>query len=256
MAFVENSKNDNSVFTCMRLLPESKSHVAENGEDIVFENSFKRIVVYIEHLQGGELKKQAVRIRQLFDDFDGDIICLDIKNSGIGIYDCLARTLYDEERKIEYRALTCMNDESIANRIKVEGAEPKIFAVNATQKLNSDIAYDFRRQLIEGQIEFLVSFETASEEILPNIKEYVGAINADEAVFYEIPFLETQALFAEATELLYEKKPDTGIIVLRELASNRKDRYTSCSYSSWLASLLSREMLSTDEQYEVGVFVN
>ena len=256
MAFVENSSNDNSVFTCMRLLPESKSHVAENGVDIVFDNDFKRIVVYMQHMQGGELRRQAVRIRQLFEDFDADYICLDTRNSGIGIYDLLARTLYDEERNVEYRALTCMNDDGLANRIKVEGAEPKIYAINATQKLNSDIAYDFRRQLIEHRIEFLVNFETASEEILPNIKEYVNSIDADEALFYEAPFWETQALFAETTELLYEKKPDTGIIVLRELASNRKDRYTSCSYSSWLASLIAREMLSTNEDYQVNVFVN
>lgn len=256
MAFIENSNNDNSVFTCMRLLPESKSHLSENGEDIIFDNTYKRMVVYMEHRQGGELKKQAMRIRQLFEDFEADYIALDTRNSGVAIYDFLARTLYDEERNIEYKALTCMNDDSLANRIKVEGAEPKIFAINATQKLNSDIAYDFRRQLVEHQIEFLVSFETASEDILPYIKEYNNAVDADEAVFYEAPFLETQALFAEATELIYEKKPDTGVIVLRELASNRKDRYTSCSYTSWLASLLERDLLSTSEEFEVGVFIN
>ena len=256
MAFVENSNNDNSVFTCMRLLPESKSRTSESGNDVEFDNAYRRVIPYIEHMQGGEIKKQAVRIRELYDDFGADYICLDTRNSGISIYDFLARTLYDEARNIEYKALTCMNDEGLANRIKVEGAEPRIFAINATQKLNSDIALDFRRRLLEHQIDFLVSFETASEEILPDIKEYMAAADGDEAIFYETPFLETQALFAEATELTYEKKAETGVIVLRELAGNRKDRYTSASYASWLGSLLERDLLSDSNEYEACVFIN
>ena len=128
--------------------------------------------------------------------------------------------------------------------------------MNASQKLNSDIALDFRRRLLEHQIDFLVSFETASEEILPDIKEYMAAADGDEAIFYETPFLETQALFAEATELTYEKKAETGVIVLRELAGNRKDRYTSASYASWLGSLLERDLLSDSNEYEACVFIN
>lgn len=33
-----------------------------------------------------------------------------------------------------------MNDDAIANRIKIEGANPCIFVINATQTLNSNIA--------------------------------------------------------------------------------------------------------------------
>ena len=174
----------------------------------------------------------------------------------IAIYDLLARTLFDEDRNVEYPALTCMNDDNLANRIKVEGAEPRIFAVSASQKMNSDIALDFRRRLVEHQIDFLVSFDTAQEEILPDIKEYMSAVDGDESIFYERPFLETQALFAETTELVYEKKADSGVIVLRELAGNRKDRYTSCSYGVYFSSLLERDLVSHDDEFEYGVFIN
>lgn len=255
MAFIENSNNDNSVFTCMRFLPESTSHKSESGGEITFDTGYRIIVCYMESVQGGEIKKQATRIRELFEDFGADYICLDTRNSGVAIFDSLARTLFDEDRNIEYSALTCMNDEGLANRIKVEGAEPRIYAINASQKLNSDIALNFRRRLAENKIDFLVNFETAKEEILPKIKEYMCAEDADMAIMYERPFLETQALFAETAELMYEKKTD-GVIVIREQGKNRKDRYTSVSYGTYLCSILERDLLTNNDDYEYSVFIN
>ena len=38
---------------------------------------------YIESVQGGETQRQAVRIRQLFEDFKADYIVLDCRNAGI-----------------------------------------------------------------------------------------------------------------------------------------------------------------------------
>lgn len=256
MAFIENEKaNDNSIFTCMRLLPESTSYHHEDSE-IVADVGYRRVVPYIESMQGGEIKKQATRIRELFDDFVADYIVLDTRNAGISVYDVLARTLYDEDRNIEYPALTCMNNDSFAERIKVEGAEPRIFAINATPKLNSDIALEFRRILSEKKIDFLINFNDACEQILPNINEYVSAQYADTQIFYERPFLETQALFSETTSLVYEKKSDTGLIIVKEQGTSRKDRYTSCSYGSYFAGLLERDLLSGNDDYEFEVFIN
>lgn len=256
MAFVENAKNDNSIFSCIRLLPETTTFRQDESNETIVNNGYRRIVPYIEHTQGGEVKVQATRIRELYEDFQADYICLDVRNSGIAVFDFLARPLYDEERSVEYSALTCMNDDGLANRIRVEGAEPRIFAVNATQKLNSDIALDFRRILSEKRIDFLINFEQASEEILPKIKEYISAPDAETQLYYETPFLETQALFSETTSLVYEKKAETGVIVIHEQGSNRKDRYTSVSYGSYMASLLERDLISNNEEYEYGVFVN
>lgn len=255
MAFVENTGNDNSVFTCMRLLPETTSYKTDTNETVM-DNGFRRIPAYLEHFQGGETKKQAVRIRELYEDFQADYIILDTRNAGIAIYDLLARPLYDEDRNIEYPALTCMNDEGIANRIKVEGAEPRIFAISASQKLNSDIAIDFRRVLADKKIDFLVTFEDASESILPRIKEYISAPDADTQLFYETPFLETQALFSETTSLVYEKKESSGAIVVHEQGSNTKDRYTSVSYGSYFASMLERDLVSKNEDYEYLCLIN
>ena len=40
--------------------------------------------------------------------------------------------------------------------------------------------------------------------------------------------------------LVYEKKEQTGAIVVREQGKNRKDRYTSVSYGSWFATQIEK----------------
>lgn len=256
MAFVENKRNDNSIFSCMRLLPEFTNFTRNDSSVVNISNGYRRIVPYMESVQGGDTAKQALRIRQLFEDFHADYIVLDLRNAGISIYDMLARVMYDDERDCEYSPLSCMNDEKVANRVLAEGAEPCIFVINATPKLNSDIAQDFRRTLDEERIDLLVSFEKASEEILPNITDYVNAPDADTQLFYESPFLETQALISETTGLIYEKNVQTGVITIKERGSNRKDRYTSVSYGSYFAGLLEQDLISDKDEYEYEVFVN
>lgn len=256
MAFIENKKNDNSIFSCIRLLPECTTYTREASEDIKIDNGYRRIVPYMESVQGGDTTKQAIRIRQLYEDFEADYIVLDTRNAGISIYDLLANVMYDETRGVEYSPLTCMNDDSIANRIRIEGAIPCIYAINAVQKLNSDIAMDFRGILQNKKIDLLVSFEQAKEEILPEIKEYIISPDVDTQIFYESPFLETQALISETTSLLYEKKPQTGVIVVYEQGNNRKDRYTSVSYGSWFASQLEKDLVSQNDDYEYVTFIN
>ena len=221
MAFVTNKSNDNSIFSCIRLLPESTTYNRDGG-DLKIDTGYRRIVSYMESVQGGDVTKQAVRIRQLFEDFDADYICLDMRNAGIAVYDLLANIMYDEERCVEYSPLTAINNDDIKDRIRVDGAIPCIYTINATQMLNSSIALDFRRILEQKKIDFPVSLEVAREEILPQIKEYDAAIDGETQFFYESPFLETQALISETTSLIYDKKDQTGVIVIREQVITEK----------------------------------
>jgi hypothetical protein len=255
LAFVTRKGNDNSVFTCMRLLPETKRYKRSEMSDLEISGGYRRIVPYIESVQGGEITKQARRIRQLYEDFEADYIVLDTRNAGLSCYDDLARVMYDEERKVEYSPLKCMNDENIANRIQSEGALECIYAINASQKLNSDIALDFLRVLEQEMINFLIPYETAQEEILSQNSVYLSTPDADVQIFYESPFLETQSLITECMELSYEKK-DSGVIVMKEGSTAHKDRYSSCSYASYVATLFEKDLFSVSEDYEYSVIIN
>ena len=143
-----------------------------------------------------------------------------------------------------------MNDDSIANRIKTIGALPVLFAINASQKLNSEIANEMRIALTNNMIDFLIPFNEAVESTLTKIPEYMSAIDVDIQLFYEQPYLETQELINECVELTYERKEQTGLIVISEQGANRKDRYTSVSYGVHFASLLEQDLLSDNSDYD------
>ena len=55
---------------------------------------------------------------------------------------------------------------------------------------------------------------------------------------------------------MYEKKEQTGIVIIKEQGNNRKDRYTSISYGSWFASALEKDLVSVNDDYEFTVFIN
>ena len=105
-------------------------------------------------------------------------------------------------------------------------------------------------------IDFLVSYDIAQEEILSYNKEYQATPDAETQLFYEGPFLETQSLISECTQLTYEKKDQTGVIVVRESSTGHKDRYSSCSYASYLATMLESDMIANSEEYEFATFIN
>jgi len=69
VALMGGDQNDISVITCMRLIP--------NGD------SFLRKVVYIETIDGGHSEDQAIRIRQIFEDFQASYVALDCGGNGI-----------------------------------------------------------------------------------------------------------------------------------------------------------------------------
>ena len=77
IAMVDRSVNDNSVFSCMRLFPE----LIELGNGST-QKEWRVQVPYLEGCRGSETSHQAIRIRQLFEDFDADYIVLDVRNAG------------------------------------------------------------------------------------------------------------------------------------------------------------------------------
>jgi len=256
IAFVEGKQNDNSVFTCIRAIPETLTYQKENSEELEIKQGYRRMYPYIESGQLGDTTKQAIRIRQLYDDFEADYIVVDARNGGVQVIYALGKILYDEERGIEYSPLKCMNNDTYANAVKTPNAKEVIYAINATQELNSTIAYSFRKALIEKRIDLLVNYNIALEEILNENTDYLNEIDVDSQFFYERPFLETQELISETAELVYEKAPQTGLIKIYEITGNRKDRYTSASYGNYFIDQLELDLLADASNYEYCTFIN
>lgn len=255
IAFVAGNQNDNSVYACIRGIPESVTYESDN-HSVEIKQGYHRSYPYLESNQIGDTTLQAIRIRQLYEDFNADYIVIDSRNGGLQVVYTLQKVLYDEERGVEYAPLKCMNNDEYSKVCSDPSAKPCIFVINATQNLNSDIAIAFRKNLTEGKIDFLVNFNTAQEDILFANQDYINNALTDNQIDYERPFLETQALINECAELQYEKMPQTGVIKIHEQGKNRKDRYTAASYGSYFFDQLELDMLSSSSDYEFTTLIN
>ena len=249
IAFVAGSQNDNSVYSCIRAIPESITYDTDTNT-VEVKQGYRREYPYIESNQIGDTTLQAIRIRQLFEDFEGDYIVVDARNGGLQIVYALEKVLYDEERGVEYPPLKVMNNDEYAKVCQDPNAKECIYVINATQNLNSDIAIAFRKNLVENKIDFLVNYNTAKEEILGTNKDYLDSVreDANAQVSFEMPFLETQLMINECAELQYEKMQQTGVIKIFEQGNKRKDRYTSCSYGSYFIDKLELDLLANGYQ--------
>lgn len=254
IAFVAGNQNDNSVYSCIRGIPETITYNTET-DSIEIKQGYRRSYPFIESNQMGDTTLQAIRIRQLYEDFNGDYIVIDARNGGLQVVYALEKVLYDEERGVEYPPLKVMNNEEYAKVCQDRNAKECIYVINATQNLNSDIAVAFRKNLLEKKIDFLVNYNTAKEEILNFNKEYLENLNmnSEKIADFELPFLETQLMINECAELQYEKLQQTGVIKIYEKGINRKDRYTSCSYGSYFLDMLELDMFGKKQAPKTNV---
>lgn len=82
IAFVAGKQNDNSIYSCIRAIPETMTYQSEESNSIEVKQGYRREFSYIESNQMGDTTQQTIRIRQLFDDFNADYICIDARNGG------------------------------------------------------------------------------------------------------------------------------------------------------------------------------
>lgn len=253
IAMINNSANDNSVFTCIRLLPESiKTEGTVRG---TYDSSYRVQVPYLEASRGYETSKQALRIKQLFEDFEADYCVLDTRNAGISVGDALMRVLYDDERDHEYKPWTYMNDNDLATRVVNPNALPILYSFTGAQKVNSEIAVNLRNMLVEGTIDLLINSAESTEEIQKRFPDYLTTSDTDAQLYYERPYIETMCLVNEMVNLEYEKLENTGIIRVKEQPSETKDRYVSLAMGCYFASELGRDLLSDGQKLDLNNIV-
>jgi hypothetical protein len=168
---------------------------------------------------------------------------------GIAIYEQLGLTTKDEERGIEYEPMTVFEHKSLEKSLIDElkektlsiKAKPVIYPILANAKLNSEIAVDFRDKLQRNMISFLVNEDEAETYLMKNNKEYKNTEDVNLKIWYTMPYIETQLIINESVQLEYSVV--NGNIKLETVGTARKDRYTSCSYGNFFASLLEKDFI-------------
>ena len=232
IAGMKGKKNDASVYTIMRLLLNKN------------KNGYDRHIVYMESLEGGHSTTQAIRIRQLYDEFDCDYIVIDTQSFGLGIFDQLVQKLYDKELDKEYEAFGCINDEGMHSRCLEANASKKIFSIKGNPSYNSESNILLKDMFMRSKIRMLVNENTGRDEYLNDLKGYYKLSPEDQAKLRSV-YLQINALVNEMVNLEQDKSSGQ-YIKLKEPSSGRKDRFSSVLYANAVARDLEKELSNND----------
>lgn len=236
IAMRAGSSNDNTIICCARLMPSKRGWITE--------------VTYLESHNGKNTNLQALRIKQIYSEFNADILVLDVANAGISVFDALSSITKDEVRGIEYPALTVMNSEHVDDRVYEElssrtlgqDAIGCIFPIFASAQLNSQIAVKFKDRLKRKLLNFLVDDNTEEEFLIKSgNKDILDQEDTGVRAYLLQPYLQTSLLINESIAL--EMVLNNGAIKLVEPQGARKDRYTAVSYLNYYVSLMDIELL-------------
>lgn len=203
-------------------------------------------IVYGENNEGFRVEEQALRIRQLFYEYDADALVIDARGVGIGVLDCLMADIYDQETGIVYGALSSVNPD-IAERCNVKNAPKVIYPILATADFNSRSALGLRESIKQGAIQLLVN-EDDFDEIATDLTGY-NKLSLEDKMRFKLPYINTTLLINELVSLQYEDH--NGMVRVKEKAGMRKDRYSSLSYSVEIGKQLEKEYISKKNKHTV-----
>lgn len=220
MASTKN-KNDASAIFINQLVPNRSGRYINN-------------IVYTESSEGAHTADQALRVRKLYEMYSCDYIVIDVKGVGFGVADTLVRDIVDPDTGEIYPALSCENNSEWAARCTTRGAEKALWVINATDRFNSDCAVLLREGFKTGRIRLLVS-EYEGETNLSAIKGYQSCDLTDKMQL-QLSYINTTLLINELINLKHEEAG--GLVRISKKNGARKDRYSSLSYSYWVACQL------------------
>ena len=236
LATKSSAANDNSVISCIRLIPSKKG--------------YERKLVYMESSHGADHIDQANRIKDVWYDFSADYIAIDTANIGTDVYVDLSLPYFNEERGIQMPGFALMNRPEMSENTKKDLTEktrginglPIIFPISATSELNSDIYVAFRSALQKKLWNFLTDEMEAEEFIVKNMPTTIT--DSELHAFALHPHTQVSFFVQECLNL--EFKPLNSLVRLDE-GSGRKDRFSSVAYANFLASLFDKDLLKEND---------
>lgn len=215
-------------------------------------SGYKRAVKYIESMNGEKITEQALRIKQLWYDFNIDYVVLDVLNVGRELYAMLTKTTYDIERDIEYPPLICFNDADYKEWAYEKNGIECVFAFKATPDINHNMAKSLEANLKEKKIKFLITENEFRDNMTKQNEKYLEK-DIDERLRLELPYVNTTIMINEILNLEYTIT--SGRIKIQEVGKARKDRYSALAMGNFFISQLEMDNLrkEDDDDWEVMV---
>ena len=235
VALVESSKNDNTAFWIIRLIPEG--------------HKYKKIFSFAESMNGVNSIIQAKRAKQLFYEFDCDYFVLDAAGVGVGIFDICTQETIDDSRGEIYPAWTVINPEDTKsiNRTLDQNAIPVVYSVKTSLADKSRMLINSRDELSTNRISLLVDMKDGIDYLNENFEFYkITDQNLRTRVLNS--YAQTSAFINEAINL--KQVIVQGRISAEEKSGRRKDRVMAMVYGLDFAKSL-EENLNKDESTNI-----
>lgn len=200
-------------------------------------NDYISNIVYIETHEGMTTDELGLLVMRFFYQYKCTDLVLDTGGQGLGVYDFIIKNQYDPEYDVTYEALTCCNNEDMADRCKVRNAKKAIWSIKATAEFNSNAAIGLRAGFQNGVINLLIPDLEAEQEI-QKIRGF-GKMSEREKALLQAPYTQTSLLINELIYLDHEMKGNT--VKIKERPGMRKDRFSSLEYNFQICQDLSRK---------------
>lgn len=222
-------KNDSSAFTCMRLVQE--------------KDTYRRDVLYLESVKESiSANDLGIRLKQLYHDFEADYVVIDTMGIGTAVLEAVCSLLYDEERDIDYPAWSTINNEEENERLKTRGA-PVVVAYKADAKFNNAIATGLKTALEDRKIRLPITDIEQREYLVDKGGFMKKTLEEQQRELHS--FQQSSALSNELVALEYIVR--SGNIVIQEVGTATKDRFSSIAYGNYYASELEKKLRDTDD---------
>ena len=189
-------------------------------------NEYGGNIVYQETHEGLTTDELGLITMRMYYQYNCTDCAIDTNGQGIGVYDFIIKDQYDPEYGVTYNAITCCNDEVMAERCKIKGAEKVVWSIKGNADFNSKAATALRVALQNGKINLLVN-EFECEDAVKKIRGY-GKMTPTEQAMLKMPYVQTSLMVNELINLEYSVKGSN--IKITEKTGMRKDRFSSLEY--------------------------
>ena len=186
-------------------------------------------IVYGEVLFDKHSNIQAVKVKQLIEDFKPREVVIDGTGPGLTLIDAMTIPTTDYETGAVYPGYGIINHEDYEGYYDKE-ATPIIYRLIANPTLNTAIHANFYTMMTGGSVKFLASELVARSKLLATKKGQ--KMSPVKRAMILLPYENTSRLFDEIANLRI--KPSGTNMALEKISSRlEKDRVSSLEYGLW-----------------------
>lgn len=203
--------------------------------------------VYIETFEGLTTDELGIIIMRYFYKYKCTDLVLDCQGNGLGVYDYIIREQYDPVTGEIYEPMMACNNDDMAERCKIKGANKVVWCMKANADFNSIAATSLRAGIKNGNVSLLIN-EFDSEDVVKKIQGY-KTMSTNERDKLLLPYIQTSLLINEMINLDHDIVNNK--VKLKERSGMRKDRFSSMEYNYYVTQLLATKLKPKNTEADI-----